>query len=156
MKFQGNVGEIFAEKFFLSGYGCDICTPGSYRPVDPHNEEGVDAFGISPVSGLKIGIQIKNYLRTKVPLDVFRTAGDESDKLVRKIKAEQFIDFLKCPHQYIFSFGDTSDAIRTDYESRIGFLGPGYIESKHICGRGGSYGNFSFFKEIADEIESVS
>ena len=157
VKFQGNVGEIFAEKFFLSGYGRDVCLPNSYQPVDPHHEEGVDAFGISPKSGLKIGIQVKNYLKSEVPLEVFRTAGDESDKLRCELTPEQFTSSLKCPLQYIFSFGEAAAGLKAEYEKRIGFLGPGYIESKRICGtRGDSCGDWTFFREIADEIESVS
>lgn len=157
VKFQGNVGEIFAEKFFLSGYGRDVCLPNSYQSVDPHHEEGVDAFGISPKSGLKIGIQVKNYLKSEVSQEVFRTAGDESDKLRCELTPEQFPDSLKCPLQYIFSFGEAAAGLKAENEKRIGFLGPGYIESKHICGtRGDSCGDWMFFGEIADEIESVS
>ena len=141
VKFQGNAGEIFAEKFFLSGYGRDVCLPNSYQPVNP----------------LKIGIQVKNYQKSEVSQDVFRTAGDESDKLRCELTPEQFASSLKCPLQYIFSFGEAAAGLKAEYEKRIGFLGPGYIESKCICGaRGDLCGDWTFFMEIADEIESVS
>lgn len=157
-KFQGNLGEIFAEKFFTSGLGSDTCKPESYSPVDPCHEEGVDASGISPISNLKIGIQIKNYSKdNKVGLEEFRTAGDESDKYVHTLSSSQFEDFLRCPCQCIFSFTEAISIVKEQYESRVKFLGPSYIESKGLCGRpGDKCGNWTFFQDIADEISNLS
>lgn len=157
-KFQGNLGEIFAEKFFTSGLGSDTCKPETYSPVDPCHEEGVDASGISPISNLKIGIQVKNYSKdNKVGLEEFRTAGDESDKYVHSLNSNQFEDFLRCPCQCIFSFTEAVSIIKEQYESRVKFLGPSYIESKGLCGRSGDKcGNWTFFQDIADEIGNLS
>lgn len=157
-KFQGNLGEIFAEKFFTSGLGSDVCKPESYAPVDPCHEEGVDAISVSPISNLKLGIQVKNYSKdNKVGLETFRTAGDESDKYVHTLTVDKFEDFLRCPCQCIFSFTEAVDILKEQYESRVKFLGPSYIEAKKLCGRAGDRcGNWTFFQDIADEIASFS
>lgn len=157
-KFRGNCGEIFAEKLFTSGLGADVCKVGSYVPVDPHHEEGVDATGVSNVSGLKIGIQVKNFSSGEVDIDVFRTAGDESDKLSHSLESvEQFKDFLRCPSQVILSFTDARKIIVQQYEKRVRFLGPSYIESRGLCGKqGNACGNWTFFQDIADEISILS
>ena len=156
-KFRGNCGEIFAEKFFKSGLGSDVCKPESYVPVDPNHEEGIDATAVSCVSNMKIGIQVKNFAKSKVGLETFRTAGDESDKLSHALEnVEQFVDFLRCPSQVIFSFTEAEDVIVKDYEKRVRFLGPSYIESKGICGKkGDSCGNWTFFQDIVDEIDCL-
>jgi len=157
-KFRGNCGEIFAEKLFTSGLAADVCKLGSYVPVDPHHEEGIDATGISPVSNMKIGIQVKNFSeKNKVKLEVFRTAGDESDKIVHSLEnAEQVLAYLKCPGQIIFSFTNADKILVESYKNRVMFLGPDYIESKKLCGMpGSSCGNWTFFQDIADEINSI-
>lgn len=63
-KFRGNCGEIFAEKLFTEMCS-DICKPGTYVPVDPHHEEGVDAVAVSCLTGMKMGIQVKNFSHSK-------------------------------------------------------------------------------------------
>lgn len=154
-KFRGNVAEIFAERLF-SEYPAFFKT-GTYVPVDPDHEEGVDAKAVSSISGLAVGIQIKNYDTGKPSIDVFRTAGDESDKYVHTLDAEQFKSFLTHPNQYLLSFTEAEPVIVESYRGRVEFLGPKWVDSLGLQGhRAEKTGRWLFFKEIADEIAAFS
>lgn len=152
-KFRGNLAEIFAEKILSEGL--TFFKPGTYDTVDPHHEEGVDAVAVSAVSGLKVGIQVKNYATEAPAIGVFRTAGDESDKYLHTLDIEQIKLFLTHPNQYILSFTEAEPVPVESYRGRVEFLGPKWIDSLGLQGRRGEKtGRWLLFKEIADEIET--
>ena len=159
-KFRGNLGEIFAEALFTSGYGVDICDPSSYTPVDPKHERFSDADALAP-DGLPIGVQIKNYNVSSVPHEVFVKAAAEDRLRIAegRIPQNQVLEYLSQPRQVILSFTDTIDIFKKDdtLKKVVVFLGPKYIESKHLHGDPelGTPANWRFFKKIADEISSL-
>ena len=157
-KFRGNCGEILVEMFALNGI-LDFIDLGSYAPVDPENEQFVDAEALR--NGLPIGIQVKNYGKGNlVGSEVLTKAAAMSDLWLRhdrRIKDEDVQDFLKSPCQYVISMTDVkSDQLTERYLSSVVFLGPKWIDAKKIQGSviSGENAKWKMFDQVADEIDS--
>lgn len=161
MKFRGNLGEIFAEAFFTSNLMSDICDGTTYDAVDPDNERFVDADVISNATGLKIGVQVKNYDTSLVSKEIFDKALAEDMMRIRidkLIPSDKIADYLSSPHQMIFSFTDTQDIFIESNAPAITFIGPKDIDAKHIQGdiRRHIAPNIRMFQKICNEIESLT
>lgn len=160
-KFRGNLGEIFAEAFFMSNLMSDICDGTTYEAVDPDNERFVDADVISNATGLKIGVQVKNYDKDLVLKEIFDKALAEDAMRIRLdklIPSDRLIDYLSSPHQMIFSFTDAKNQQWIDSNSpAIMFIGPKDIDAKRIQGDARRHiaPNIRMFKNICEEIESM-
>lgn len=136
IKFRGNLGEILIEMLANEGI-LDFIKPGSYKPVDPDNEEYIDAEAVR--NGLPIGIQIKNYGEfSRVGREVLTKASAMSDLWLRRDKRiadEDILEFVKTPCQYIISTVDPStEMLCDDYKSSVVFRGPKWFESKKLHG----------------------
>lgn len=159
-KFRGNLGEILIEMFAENGI-LDFIKPGSYVPVDPNNEQYIDAEAIR--NGLPIGIQIKNYNESsRVGREVLTKASAMSDLWLRRDKRiadEDILDFIKTPCQYIIStVNPENEMLLDDYKSSVVFLGPTWFESKNIHGnyKTGEMPKWKMFDEVAKLIEKIS
>lgn len=159
MKFQGNLAEIFFEYFFRSGLGEDICTAMTYCPVkDPAHEEYYDAAGSNP-NGEHVEIQIKNYMTSD---HNWRMLFDKAISQLTKYmwanaKDLNLNQYIESPHAFIISFSDvTDDRVLEDFqdECRVAFLGPSYIDGKHIQGniKTKTKGRYNDFYAIANQI----
>jgi hypothetical protein len=156
-KFRGNLGEILAEKLFLY-FGMNFgVIPSSYIPVDPTNEEFIDAQGRYPGDNLPIGIQIKNYASdntktncvTREPFIKSMAMSTHWIQNKKIIDSEKLIQFYSMPRQIIFSFTDVADTrILTDYAESIRFIGPKEIKKLDLENKNNSY----IFDEIFTEI----
>ena len=157
VKFRGNLGEILIEMFAENGI-LDFIKPGSYTPVDPDNEQYIDAEAIR--NGLPIGIQIKNYNEfSRVGREVLTKASAMSDLWLRRDKRiadEDILDFVKTPCQYIISTVDpSSELLCDDYKSSVVFLGPNWFESKKIHGSSklGTMPMWRMFDDVAKMLD---
>lgn len=157
VKFRGNLGEILIEMFAENGI-LDFIKPGSYIPVDPDNEQYIDAEAIR--NGLPIGIQIKNYNEfSRIERTVLTKASAMSDLWLRRDKRiadEDVLDFIKTPCQYIISTVDPSSEMLCDnYKSSVVFLGPKWFESKKIHGsiKSGEMPMWRMFNEVAKMLD---
>ena len=160
MKFRGNVGEIFAEAFFSSNLMSDICDGSTYEVVDPDNERFVDADVVSNSTGMKIGVQVKNYDTSLVSKEIFDKALAEDSMRIRidkLIPTDKIADYLSSPHQMIFSFTDAKDIFIDSNSPAIMFIGPKDIDAKHIQGDAKRHiaPNIRMFQKICTEIESL-
>lgn len=155
-KFRGNLGEILAEKLFLY-FGRNFgVVPSSYIPVDPTNEEFIDAQGRCPSDNLPIGIQIKNYASYNcVNRETFIKSMAMSTHWIQNKKIidfEKLTQFYSMPRQIIFSFTDVADTrILTDYAESTRFIGPKEIKKLNLENRNNSY----IFDEIFTEISNL-
>lgn len=161
MKFRGNLGEIFAEAFFTSNLMSDICDGTTYDAVDPDNERFVDADVISNATGLKIGVQVKNYDTSLVSKEIFDKALAEDSMRIRIdniIPAEKMSEYLSYPHQLIFSFTSAQDLFISSNANAIMFIGPDDIDAKNIQGnvKKRIAPNWRMFQKICNEIESLT
>lgn len=159
MKFRGNLGEIFAELFFTNRLS-QFVDGDDYRPVDPGNERFIDATSTSPIDGLPIGIQVKNYDVELVHKETFDKSAAEDCywlRIDRKIEKKDIETYLSSPHQVIFSFTDAKDLFKTSHADVVMFLGPQYIDKARLHG---DYkmkipSRWKLFKDVADEISKV-
>ena len=161
MKFRGNLGEIFAEAFFSSNLMSDICDGTTYDVVDPDNERFVDADVISNSTGMKIGVQVKNYDMSLVSKETFDKALAEDLMRIRIDKAipnDRLLQYLSFPHQLIFSFTDANDLHIKSNANAVIFIGPKDIDSKNIQGNAKKHiaPNLRMFEKICNEISSLS
>jgi hypothetical protein len=138
----------------------DFIKPGSYKPVDPDNEQYIDAEAIGNRNGLPIGIQIKNYNEfSRVGREVLTKASAMSDLWLRRDKRiadEDILDFVKTPCQYIISTVDPStEMLCDDYRSSVVFCGPKWFESKKLQGSSklGTGTMWRMFKDVADMLK---
>lgn len=159
-KFRGNLGEIMIETLAEHGI-LDFVQPGTYVPVNPLNEEYVDAEAVR--NGLPIGIQIKNYSKqSRVGRDVFVKAAAMSDIWLRrdkKISDDDIMDFIKTPCQYIISTVKPDNILYIDnYKGSVVFLGPTWFESKKIQGsiKTSESSMWKMFKYTADKIKTLT
>ena len=160
-KFRGNLGEILAEKLFLYFGRSFGVVPSSYKPVDPTNEEFIDAQGSCPTDNLPIGIQIKNYASYNnakancVNRETFIKSMAMSNHWIQNkkiIDSEKLIQFCSMPRQIIFSFTDVADTrALTDYAGSIRFIGPKEIKKLDLENKNNSY----IFDEIFTEISNL-
>ena len=156
-KFQGNLGEIFAELFFTNFAG-EICIPSTYLTVDPTDERFNDAVAESSASGLKIGVQVKNYSFGNIverktfvkamAMRAFAVQGTDDSKLPI---------FKSAPTEIIFSMNETTDNLSDEYKQCVMFLGPSFIDSKCLAGdpKTGRKGPYALFKKVAEEIKNL-
>lgn len=161
MKFRGNLGEIFAEAFFSFNLLSDICDGSTYDAVDPDNERFVDADVVSNSTGLKIGVQVKNYDMSLVSKETFDKALAEDSMRIRIDKAipnDKLLQYLAFPHQIIFSFTDANDLFVSTNANAVMFIGPKDIDSKNIQGNIKKHiaPNCRMFEKICNEISTLS
>ena len=161
MKFRGNVGEVFAEAFFSSNLMSDVCDGSTYDAVDPDNERFVDADVVSNSTGMKIGVQVKNYDTSLVSKETFDKALAEDMMRIRIDKAipnSKMLQYLSFPHQMIFSFTDANDLFIETNANAVMFIGPKDIDSKNIQGNAKKRiaPNCRMFEKICDEISSLT
>lgn len=158
-KFRGNLGEMLVELMAENGL-LDFIKPGTYEPVDPTNEEFVDAT--AKRNGLPVGIQVKNYnTYHKVDDVVFIKAAAMSDLWIRRdgiVKEENLKEFMSSPCQYIISTSDPCKAmLEENFRKSVVFLGPKWLESKKIQGsaKTGESAKWKMFEEAAEELDKV-
>lgn len=161
VKFRGNLGEIFTEAMFKANLFSELCAGISYEPIDPDNERFVDGNANSSVTGLPIGIQVKNYsIKNLVPKEVFNKALAEDMMRLRLdnlIPADKITDYLSAPHQMILSFTDAEDLFVSSNAAAIIFIGPKDIDGKKLQGdmKRKLPANWLFFDKICKEIENL-
>ncbi len=160
-KFRGNVGEIMAEAIFLKFPSNFNIAFGSYVPVDPSQEEFVDAEALDAGDSLPVGIQVKNYSLNEenhfVP--VKRETFDKAQAMTtrwlqdkKRIPEDRIVEFLKKPRQIIFSFTnvDKDDfKLLEDTKCSVVFKGPRDIADLRLETKP------FVFKEIVDEISHL-
>ena len=155
-KFKGNIGEIFAEYFFKL-HATDICDTGTYSLVDPHHEEFIDA--IAENNGQHIEIQIKNYSKYNlVKREVFAKASDQICRYMFSGKVDDPKDYLSSPKAFILSFSEVNSEEYLDtYHDVVSFLGPTYINGKHLHGniKSKTHGRYRDFYDIANQIKNL-
>lgn len=158
-KMRGNLGEMLVELMAENGM-LDFIKPGTYEPVDPENEEYIDAT--AKRNGLPVGIQVKNYSSHNTIDDiVFLKAAAMSDLWLRRdggIKDEDLKEFTKTPCQYIISTSRSrNELLEERFKGSVVFLGPSWIDARKIQGssKTGESSKWKMFEEACDEIEAV-
>lgn len=160
-KFRGNIGEIMAEAIFLKFPSSFNVAFGSYVPVDPSQEEFVDAEALDAGDSLLVGIQVKNYsLDSKNHfIPVKRETFDKAQAMTtrwlqdkRRIPEDKLAEFLRKPRQIIFSFTDVDkDDFKLIEETKgsVVFKGPSDIADLRLETKP------FVFQEIVDEISRL-
>lgn len=158
-KFLGNAGEILAEALFKAGLFSDIIDGSTYEPVDPQHERFIDATADSASDGLPIGIQVKNYICTKVKKETFDKLSAEDSKWLRedkRIPEDKIQLFLASPHMMIFSMTEAENDLSVDSSrNSVMFIGPKDIDRLHLQGSAvnrKSLTRWKLFNDIAAEI----
>lgn len=162
-KFRGNLGEIFAEKFFTEGYAGKYVKATSYQPVDPTSETSsvdcakIDARGKSGMNGSLIGIQVKNFKTGNlVGRDVFNEVCSQVSIWDYQTDIEK--TFGKSKREYsqevvpmiIFSFTEAASPMLLDnYNKLVKFIGPNVISKAKI------QESTLFFEEIIEALNNV-
>ena len=126
-KVKGNIGEIFAELFFIN-CGNKWFLSSTYEPVDPTNERFTDASAMDILGKVKCGIQVKNYTG-EIPSDVFKNAIAEFAFAMVNLPIELLEFYRNKKRQFIFSFTKEKFSPNMEaYKSIVEFIGPREID----------------------------